>query len=114
MEYVRWTITYMFRAFGVLALVCLPAAAVLGIFTKPMASLSYLPDYANTYVRGFKDMFWLVFNRYATRYVYPLFLIFIALVFCSSLALSVVEKHFRTGKCMLRAPLNRSITICSP
>lgn len=107
MVYVKRTFAYMFRALGVLTLVCLPAAVVLGIFTKPMASLSYLPAYANTYVKSFRDVFWLVFNRYATKYVYPLFLILASLVFSTSLAMSVIEKHFRVGKIMLKAPLKQ-------
>lgn len=107
MEYSKRTFAYMFRAFGVLSLVCLPAALVLGIFTKPMASLSYLVDYSETYVRSFRSIFWLIFNRYATRTVYPLVLILFSLVFCTSLALSVVEKHFRVGKLMLKAPLKQ-------
>lgn len=97
----------MFRAFGVLALVCLPAAVVLGIFTKPMGSLSYLAAYSQTAVRGFPDMFWLIFNRYATKYVYPLVLILSSLVFCTSLCLSIIEKHFRVGKLLLVSPLKQ-------
>lgn len=97
----------MFRAFGILSLACLPAAVMLGVFTKPMASLSYCVPYSETYVRGFREIFWLIFNRYATRYVYPLPLIFLALVFSVSLAMSVIEKHFRVGKLMLKAPLKQ-------
>lgn len=107
MAYIRRTFKYMFKAFGALALVCLPAAVLLGIFTKPMASLAYLVEYSKTYVKGFPDMFWLIFNKYATKYVYPLVLIFIALIFCTSLALSVIEKHFRVGKLMLVSPLKQ-------
>ncbi|MDE6398453.1 MAG: hypothetical protein K2L51_03940 [Clostridiales bacterium] len=107
MEYLKRTFAYMFRALGVLSLVCLPAALVLGIFTKPMASLSYLVDYSATYVRSFKSIFWLIFNRYATRTVYPLALILLSLVFCTSLAMAVIEKHFRVGKLMLKAPLKQ-------
>lgn len=90
-----------------LAPVCLPAAIALGIFTKPMTSLSYLVEYSQTYVRSFKDIFWLFFNRYATAHVYPLAIIFIALILCASLSLSVIEKHFRVGKLMLKAPLRQ-------
>lgn len=107
MVYVKETFKYMFRAFFVLALVCLPAAVLLGIFSKPMATLSYLVSYSDIFVRSFKDVFWMFFNRYATVYFYPLVLIFLSLVFCVSLALSVVEKHFRIGKLMLKAPLRQ-------
>lgn len=107
MVYIGRTFKYMFGAFWALALVCLPAAVALGIFTKPMASVSYLVTYAETNVRGFTDILWLVFNRYATVKVYPLALVFVTLVFCSSLCMSIVEKHFRVGKLMLRAPLKQ-------
>ena len=107
MAYVKKTFKYMLKAFWALALVCLPAALALGVFTKPMASLSYIGEYASSDIKGFADIFWLIFNKYATKYVYPIVLIFVALVFSSALSLSVIEKHFRVGKLMLRAPLGQ-------
>ncbi|MCI8413915.1 MAG: hypothetical protein HFE47_07500 [Clostridia bacterium] len=107
MAYVGKTFQYMGRAFWALALVCLPAAIVLGIFTVPMASLSYFVSYASSDIGGFTDMFWLFFSKAALRHVYPLVLILLALIFSVSLALSVIEKHFRVGKLMLLSPLKQ-------
>ena len=107
MQYIKQTLKYMLGAFGVLMLVCLPAATVLGVFTKPMGSLSYCVNYAVADIRGFKEMFWLIFNSRAIKHVYPLFLILFSLVFSVALALSVIEKHFRVGKLMLKAPLKQ-------
>lgn len=107
MAYIKRTFKYMFKTFWALALICLPAALALGIFTKPMSSLSYLVAYSETYVKSFKSIFWLIFNRYATKYVYPLVIILIALIFSTALSMSVIEKHFRVGKLMLVSPLKQ-------
>ena len=105
MIYVSKTFSYMRKSFWLLALISLVPALLLGLFVRPMGFISFVPDYASTTVTSYADIAWLIFDRYATVYVYPIVLIFVTLVICMSLALSVIEKHFRTGRLMFKAPL---------
>lgn len=105
MLYVKKTFSYLSKSFWLLALVSLIPAILLGIFLRPLGFITFLPDYAATAVDAYGDIAELIFNTYALVYVYPIILIFVALALCCSLALSVIEKHFRTGKLMLKAPL---------
>lgn len=104
MGYIKLTFSYLKKSFWALCLVALPAAAVLGLFTRPMTSVAYIPMYMQTDVRGFFDLFWLVFSKSAVQKVYPLFLIFAVLLFSCSLGLSFIETHFRVGRLLLKKP----------
>lgn len=98
MQYVRLTFQYMRKAFLILAAVNLPAAVVLGIFTRPMRTLTFLPEYLQTAVSGFWDTFWLIFGRDATTKVYPVILVFLLLLLGVCVSFSLIEKHMRVGK----------------
>lgn len=105
MTYVAKTFSYMKKSFWLLALIALVPAVLFGLFVRPLGFITFVPDYATTTVTSYADIAWLIFDRYAITYVYPIIIIFITTVVSVSLALSVIEKHFRTGRLMLKAPL---------
>ncbi len=105
MTYIAKTFSYIKKSFWVLLLIAVVPAVLLGLFVRPLGFVTFIPDFAVSAINSYADIAWLIFDRHATVYVYPLLLIFVTLTVCMALALSVIEKHFRTGKLMLKAPL---------
>ena len=105
MSYIAKTFSYIKKSFWVLLLIAVVPAVLLGLFVRPLGFVTFIPDFAVSAINSYADIAWLIFDRHATVYVYPLLLIFVTLTVCMALALSVIEKHFRTGKLMLKAPL---------
>lgn len=105
MTYIAKTFSYIKKSFWVLLLIAVVPAVLLGLFVRPMGFITFIPDFAVSSINSYADIAWLIFDRHATIYVYPIILIFVALTVCMALALSVIEKHFRTGRLMLKAPL---------
>lgn len=106
MKYMSKTIEYIKKSFWILFPIALFPAALLGIFSRPFAFITFLPEYAATKVNGYADVAGLIFKLPAITAVYPVFLIFVAVTITTALSLSVIEKHFRTGKLMLKAPVH--------
>ena len=105
MTYVAKTFSYMKKSFWLLAPIALAPAVLFCLFVRPLGFITFVPDYATTAVTSYADIAWLIFDRYAVTHVYPIVIIFITTVMSVSLALSVIEKHFRTGRLMFKAPL---------
>jgi hypothetical protein len=97
-SYLKETFYYLKKSWWVLALIFLPAAVALGFFIRPMASLSFLPVYAEGHIYGFTDVMLTVLNPYMIKTVWPIFLIFVLLFFTFCLGMPFIEKHFRSGK----------------
>ncbi len=106
MKYVRETFAYLKKSFWLLALICLAPSVALGFFVKPLASMTFIPAYSQTVVRGFGDIFALVFRVDFLKLVFPAILIFVTLLFSLCLSLSVIEKHFRMGRLTFRKPFS--------
>ncbi len=106
MKFIRDTFAYLKKSFWLLALICLAPAVTLGFFVKPLASITFVPAYSQTFVRGFRDVFSLVFDIGCLKNIYPPILIFCTLLISLCLSLSVIEKHFRVGKLILKKPFS--------
>lgn len=105
MTYVAKTFSYLVKSLRLSVPIALLPALFLGIFLKPLSFITFLPNYGATFVTSFGDIAWLIFAKYSLTYVYPIILIFVSLTLCCALLMSVVEKHFRIGKLMLKAPV---------
>lgn len=105
MLYIKKTFSYLKKSFWLLALLALPAAALMGLFLRPLSFITFIPQYVRLGADSFADIAWFIFAKFAVTNVYPLILIFILLTLTCALSLSIVEKHFRVGKLMLKAPL---------
>ena len=105
MTYIAKTFSYIKKSFWMLLLIASVPAVLLGLFVRPLGFITFIPDFAVSEINSYADIAWLIFDRHATMYVYPMILIFATLTVCMALALSVIEKHFRTGRLMLKAPL---------
>lgn len=97
----------MGKSIWILSLVNILTATVLGFFTKPMISLAYFPGYKDMNVNSFLDIFLMMFNDKALTKVFPLIIIFVMLFFSCCISLSIIEKHFRVGKLMLKTPFKQ-------
>lgn len=106
MKYTAKTFQYLKKSFWLIGLLSLPAAIVLGFFAKPMSSVTFIPNYISSEINSFGDMFYLMSNGNSFKYIYPMFLIFFTLLASVSAILSVIEKHFRTGKLAIKKPLS--------
>ena len=101
MTYVSKTFSYIVKSLRLLLPIALLPAVLLGVFSKPMSFITFIPSYGATEVKSFGDIAWLIFDRHSFTFIYPIIIIFVAL----TLSLSVIEKHFRIGKLMLKAPV---------
>lgn len=104
MPYISKTFSYMAKSARLLVPIAILPALLLGMFVKPLGFITFLPLYAVTDVKSFSDIAWLIFDKYAVTHVYPMILIFVVLTLCCAFSLSVIEKHFRIGKLMIKAP----------
>ena len=105
MTYVSKTFSYLVKSLRLLVPIALLPALLLGMFSKPMSFITFIPSYGATDVKSFGDIAWLIFDKYSFTHIYPVILIFVALTLSCALSLSVIEKHFRIGKLMLKAPV---------
>lgn len=106
MGYIGKTFAYLKKAFPLLAAIMIVPAVIMAFFMRPISFITFLPEYFRTDVRSFLDVLWLIFDRYTLTYVYPIFIMFVLLVVAFSIGLSIIEKHFRVGRLMLKAPMN--------
>jgi hypothetical protein len=84
----------------------LPPAVALGFFVKPLGSITFVPAYMNTSVESFGDVFRLIVDVTNFKKVYPLVLVFVGLLLSLCANFSFIEKHFRTGRLMIKKPLS--------
>lgn len=105
MTYVSKTFSYIVKSLRLLLPIALLPAVLLGVFSKPMSFITFIPSYGATEVKSFGDIAWLIFDRHSFTFIYPIIIIFVALTLSCALSLSVIEKHFRIGKLMLKAPV---------
>lgn len=105
MLYIKKTFSYLKKSFWILALIAAIPAVVMSLFFRPLSFITFIPQYSSTVINSFTDVAWLIFDKYSITHVYPLVIVFILLVLGCSLMLSIIEKHFRVGKLMLKAPI---------
>ena len=98
MEFIAKTFSYLKKSFPLLAAVMLVPATALAVLVKPFGFVTAFPSYMQLEIRSFGDVAWLLFDKYATVYVYPYIVAFIAATLGISLALAVIENHFRVGR----------------
>lgn len=105
MLYIKKTFSYLKKSFWLLALIAAVPAVLTAVFFRPLGFIGFIPQYAHFGAHSFTDIAWMIFDRYSFTYVYPIVLTFIALVLSFSLSLSVIEKHFKVGRLLLKAPV---------
>ena len=89
-----------------MTLVCLPAAVALGFLVRPVTSMTYLPFYVGADIQSLLDIVWLFAPRFVLTAVFPLVLLFAVLLLTFCGMLSVIEKHFRIGRILLKKSLS--------
>lgn len=106
MNYVKETLKYIVKNFLPLALIFIAPSVVLAFFVNPMATISFIPVYAQTPVNSYYDFVGFVLNFDYLKLVYPPILIFITLLLSFCIGMSVIERHFRVGKLNLKKPFS--------
>lgn len=106
MVFIKKTLSYIKKAFFPLMLMAIIPSVFLGFFFKPISGLTFLPQYFAAEDMSFKQIFWLLFGRESlvisgfnpAFYILIFFVAFVLLTLACSYGLSMVEKHFKTGK----------------
>lgn len=106
MGYLKSTIKYLKRSWWVLALCFLPSAVLLGFFARPILSIGFIYDYMNLDVKNYSDIFWLFINKVSLTHVYPIILMFVIIFIAVTIIFSVIEKHLRVGRLLIRKPFS--------
>lgn len=106
MKYIRQVLYYMFRYFPRVVLPVLPSAILLGIFYRQTKPLVFVKDFAEAESTVIADVFGMLFEKNVWYYIILLPVFFVAVSFSCSYLLTMVYKHFRTGKLSVRMPLS--------
>lgn len=106
MRYVKQTLYYMFKHLPRLILPVAPAAILLGLFYRQSRTLIFIRDYGQASSTMIADVFGMLFSSNILYYLLLLPAFFIVLSFSCSYLLTMVYKHFRTGKLSVRMPLS--------
>jgi len=104
MGQIKKILSYMTKHFWRLILPVVPSAILFGLFYEQAFSLTFVDKYSVTPIRGLGDVFGLVFSGEWWYYVLLLPVMFIILICSGSYLVSMVYKHFRTGKISIRTP----------
>ena len=112
MRIIKKILSYMIKNIWRLLLPVVPSALLLGFFYEPAISLTFIKEYAVTGIDSIADVFALIFSTEWAYYVFGLPAFFVIMVASGSYLLSMVYKHFRTGKISVRTPfvnMNHSV-----
>lgn len=96
----------MFRHFFRVILPVLPSAILLGVFYRQSRTLVFIREYGEAENTMIADVFGMLFSDSAWYYVILIPLFFIVVSFSCSYLLTMVYKHFRTGKLSVQMPLS--------
>ena len=96
----------MFKHLPRLILPVAPAAILLGLFYRQSRTLIFIRDYGQASSTMIADVFGMLFSSNILYYLLLLPAFFIVLSFSCSYLLTMVYKHFRTGKLSVRMPLS--------
>ena len=96
----------MFKHLPRLILPVAPAAVLLGLFYRQSRTLIFIRDYGQASSTMIADVFGMLFSSNILYYLLLLPAFFIVLSFSCSYLLTMVYKHFRTGKLSVRMPLS--------
>jgi len=106
MIYLKETFKFLKKSFFSLFIVAIIPAVLLGIFSSPFSTLSFLPLYYRTnYGASFFSIFWMFIYRDSLRRIFPFIITCVVLIIFLSYGLGLVEKQFKTGKRGLTKPL---------
>ena len=112
MRIIKKILSYMIKNIWRLLLPVVPSALLLGFFYEPAISLTFIKEYAVTGIDSIADVFALIFSTEWAYYAIGLPAFFVIMVASGSYLLSMVYKHFRTGKISVRTPfvnMNHSV-----
>jgi len=112
MRFIKDTLSYLKSAFWVAALVAAVPSILLGLFVKPMSTLTFLTDYYRMEIGGFFDIYKLMIVDRGFDTVWIALLVLVTLLIYFSVSLAMIEKHMRTGRLTARrlvADLNNNI-----
>lgn len=104
--YAKKVLYYMFRHFPRVVLPVLPSAILLGIFYRQTRSLTFIREYGSATELTIGGVFGMLFNDNLLYYLLLVPAFFLVISFSCSLLLTMVYKHFRTGKLSVRMPMS--------
>ncbi len=105
-KYIKQVLYYMFRHFPRVVLPVLPSAILVGIFYRQSRTLTFIREYGNTENLSIGSVFRMLFQSYPVYYIVVLPAFFVMVSFSCSFLLTMVYKHFRTGKLSVRMPMS--------
>ena len=105
MKQIKSILQYIFKNFWRTILPVVPTAVLLGFFYRPAFSLTFIRDYSNTEINGLGDVFGLLYSSSPIYWLLILPIMFVVLLISGSYLITMVYKHFRTGKISVRTPL---------
>ena len=112
MRFFKNTLSYLKSAFLVAALVAVIPSILLGIFVKPMSTITFLADYYHVKIVNFLDIYRLMIIDRGIDTIWIALLVLVSLLIYFSISLAMIEKHMRTGRLTARrlvADLNNNI-----
>lgn len=104
--YVKKVLYYMFRHFPRVILPVIPSAVLLGIFYRQSRTLTFIRDYGQAADVSIGGVFGMLFQPSFVYYFVLVPAFFVAVSFSCSFLLTMVYKHFRTGKLSVRMPMS--------
>ncbi len=111
MKFTLKTLSYLKKGLPALAVVFLVPAVIMAVLVKPFNIVSFFPLYAAADIGTFADVVWLVFDKYALTHVYPYILVFAVCTLGFSVAVSIIENHFRVGRLTFSRPF-KNVNSC--
>ncbi len=106
MRFVKATLKYIFSHFPRIMIIGLLPAFVFAFFLYPDAFGIIVEVEKIKAVDSFADEFFLCFNKSILKRPYFVLIELLLLVVSVSLTMGMVERHFKTGKFTMRAPLS--------
>ena len=103
MKYFAQTFSYLKKNFLPIFLVMIVPSAVACLLSTPYWEVSFSAVYATEPYRTFEQTFLLIFDNY-WKYIWPVVLTSALQIVASSLIMSAIDRHFRTGRMSLKSP----------
>ncbi len=103
MKYISQTFSYLKKNFPLILLAMIVPSIAACFLSTPFWEVSFVSGYDYDPFIPFGKLFGIVFDDY-WKYVWPVVLISALQIASSSLVMSAVDRHFRTGKLSLKSP----------
>ena len=102
MKFIGETLSYLKKSFWLLAAVIAVPSIAACFLSTPYWEVSFVTTIEQPFMRA-SQTFGIIFGD-SWRYVWPVVVVSALQIFASALAMSSIDRHFRTGKLSLRSP----------